>query len=97
MIRIGESFLGKSNYKGFHPTGTCGVFGAAAACATLMGLDALHTKYALGLAGSFAAGLIECTGEGSWREASPGRPSCHEWRSCRVPRRAELHRCRHDL
>jgi 2-methylcitrate dehydratase PrpD len=68
MIRVGESFLGKSYYQGFHPTGTCGVFGAAAACATLMGLDALHTKYALGLAGSFAAGLIECTGEGSWQK-----------------------------
>jgi 2-methylcitrate dehydratase PrpD len=68
MIRLGESFLGKSYYQGFHPTGTCGVFGAAGGCAILMGLDLLRTKYALGLAGSFAAGTFECTGEGSWQK-----------------------------
>lgn len=68
MIRIGESFLGKSYYQGFHPTGTCGVFGAAASCAKLMGLDIERTKYALGIAGSFAAGTQECTGEGAWQK-----------------------------
>ncbi len=68
MIRLGESLLGKSYYQGFHPTGTCGVFGAAAACATVMGLDALRTKYALGIAGSFSAGTQECTGEGAWQK-----------------------------
>ena len=68
MIRIGESFLGKSYYQGFHPTGTCGVFGAAASCAKVMGFDALRTKYALGIAGSFAAGTQECTGEGAWQK-----------------------------
>lgn len=68
MIRLGESFLGKTYYQGFHPTGTCGVFGAAAACSALMGLDTLRTKYALGLAGSFAAGTQECTGEGAWQK-----------------------------
>jgi 2-methylcitrate dehydratase PrpD len=68
MIRIGESLLGKSYYQGFHPTGTCGVFGSAAACAKVMGLDTERTKYALGLAGSFSAGTQECTGEGSWQK-----------------------------
>ncbi|MBP1733575.1 MAG: 2-methylcitrate dehydratase PrpD [Deltaproteobacteria bacterium] len=68
MIRLGESLLGKSYYQGFHPTGTCGVFGAAAACATIMGLDPLRTKYAIGLAGSFSAGTQECTGEGAWQK-----------------------------
>jgi 2-methylcitrate dehydratase PrpD len=68
MIRLGESFLGKSYFQGFHPTGTCGVFGAAAGCALLLGLDVKQTKYALGLAGSFAAGTIECTGEGAWQK-----------------------------
>ena len=76
MIRLGESFLGKSYYQGFHPTGTCGVFGAAAGCALLLGLDATHTKYALGLAGSFAAGSIECTGEGAWaKPLNAGHPA----------------------
>jgi 2-methylcitrate dehydratase PrpD len=68
MIRLGESLLGKSYYQGFHPTGTCGVFGAAAACATIMGLDVVRTKYALGIAGSFSAGTQECTGEGAWQK-----------------------------
>jgi 2-methylcitrate dehydratase PrpD len=68
MIRLGESLLGKGYYQGFHPTGTCGVFGAAAACATIMGLDVKRTKYALGIAGSFSAGTQECTGEGAWQK-----------------------------
>jgi 2-methylcitrate dehydratase PrpD len=68
MIRLGESLLGKSYYQGFHPTGTCGVFGAASACAVIMGLDVLRTKYAVGLAGSFSSGTQECTGEGAWQK-----------------------------
>ena len=76
MVRLGESFLGKSYYQGFHPTGTCGVFGAAAGCTLLMGLDPIQTKYALGLAGSFAAGSIECTGEGAWaKPLQAGHPA----------------------
>jgi 2-methylcitrate dehydratase PrpD len=43
--------------KGWHPTATLGVFGAAAACARLMGLDADRTAVALALAASFASGI----------------------------------------
>jgi 2-methylcitrate dehydratase PrpD len=43
--------------KGWHPTATLGTFGAAAACARLMGLDAQRTAVALALAASFASGL----------------------------------------
>ncbi len=43
--------------RGFHATGTIGAFGAAAACAHLIGLDEAATARALGLAGSQAAGL----------------------------------------
>ena len=42
---------------GFHATGTVGCFGAAAACARLLGLDAEATARALGIAGTQAAGL----------------------------------------
>src|SRR5215472_11430432 len=42
---------------GFHSTGTIGSFGAAAACARLLGLDAEATAIALGIAGTQAAGL----------------------------------------
>ncbi|HEY4372776.1 MAG TPA: MmgE/PrpD family protein [Burkholderiales bacterium] len=43
--------------KGWHPTATLGVFGAAAACARLLGLDARQTAVALALAASSAAGI----------------------------------------
>jgi 2-methylcitrate dehydratase PrpD len=42
---------------GFHATGTIGAFGAAAACAHLLGLDGERTAHALGIAGTQAAGL----------------------------------------
>ena len=42
---------------GFHPTGTCNAFGAAAAAARAYGLDARQTTAALALAGEAAAGL----------------------------------------
>ena len=43
--------------KGWHPTATLGVFGAAAACAKLMRLDVHGTANALALAASFASGI----------------------------------------
>jgi 2-methylcitrate dehydratase PrpD len=50
--------VGPTSYlRGFHNTATIGTFGAAAAAAHLMGLDAEHTQTALGLAATEAAGL----------------------------------------
>ncbi len=43
--------------RGFHATATIGCFGAAAASANLMGLDAEATARALGIVGTQAAGL----------------------------------------
>lgn len=49
---------GPSPYaKGFHGTGTYGTFGAAGACARLLGLDAEGLERAYGLAATQAAGL----------------------------------------
>ncbi|WP_206997889.1 MmgE/PrpD family protein [Trinickia mobilis] len=45
------------NGAGWHSTLTCGVFGAAAASARVLGLDAAQTGFALGHAASFAGGL----------------------------------------
>ncbi len=57
QARLGE-YLGRSHYQhGFHTTGTLGSFGAAAACASLRGLDAAAVRNALGLAATQAAGL----------------------------------------
>jgi len=45
------------NSAGWHSTGTCGVFAAAAAAATVLECDAKTTANCLGLAASFASGL----------------------------------------
>ncbi len=50
---------------GFHNTGINGVFGCAAGVGSLLGLDAQHMTWALGMAGSFSSGLFEFLGEGS--------------------------------
>lgn len=43
--------------KGWHPTTTLGIFGVAAGCASLIGLDAHRTTMALALCASMAAGV----------------------------------------
>jgi 2-methylcitrate dehydratase PrpD len=43
--------------KGWHPTATLGVFGAAAAASRLLGLSAAQTATALAIAASFSSGL----------------------------------------
>ncbi|HJW78513.1 MAG TPA: MmgE/PrpD family protein [Beijerinckiaceae bacterium] len=55
--RIGSALRPGHYNLGFHATGTVGAFGAAAACARLLGLDAEATARALGIAGTQAAGL----------------------------------------
>jgi len=59
MIRVGRS-VGPTHYKFFHNTATCGVFGSAAATASLLGLNADRTMHAFGNAGTQAAGLWQC-------------------------------------
>src|SRR5579864_4467555 len=55
--RIGMALKPGHYDLGFHATATVGSFGAAAACARLLGLDAEATARALGIAGTQAAGL----------------------------------------
>ncbi len=55
--RIGAALSPGHYGLGFHATATVGAFGAAAACARLIGLDAEQTATALGIAGTQAAGL----------------------------------------
>ena len=59
MIRVGRS-VGPTHYRYFHNTATCGVFGSAAAAASVLGLDAARTVDALGNAGTQASGLWQC-------------------------------------
>jgi hypothetical protein len=57
LCRIGASVSPGHYALGFHSTGTIGTFGAAAACAHLLQLDAEDTADALGIAATQAAGL----------------------------------------
>jgi 2-methylcitrate dehydratase PrpD len=61
-IRIGRA-MGPAHYRQFHPTASCGPFGAAAAAASLLGLDAAATAWALGNAGTQAGGVWQCRSE----------------------------------
>ena len=63
--------------RGFHPTGTCGAFGAAAAAGLLLGLDADGLCRALGIAGSQASGSMEFLADGAWtKRLHPGWSAC---------------------
>ena len=54
--RIGAA-MGRAHYKYWHNTGTIGCFGAAAAAAEALGLDARRFAHALATAATFSAGL----------------------------------------
>jgi 2-methylcitrate dehydratase PrpD len=51
---------------GFHPTAVLGTLGATAGVAAALRLDPARFAAALGIAGSFAGGIIEYLAEGTW-------------------------------
>lgn len=55
-----------TNARGFHPTGTCGVIGAAVACGKLLDLNAAQFTSAIGIACTQASGSLEYITEGAW-------------------------------
>ncbi len=57
--RIGNAVSPGHYARGWHITSTCGVFGAAAGCAKLLGLTAEQISNAIGIAASQSAGIIE--------------------------------------
>ena len=58
MSRIGRGFgVSDHRLKGWHVSGTAGTFGAAAAVAKLLNLNASETLYALGMAGTQSSGV----------------------------------------
>jgi 2-methylcitrate dehydratase PrpD len=62
------------NGRGWHSTGTCGSFGAAAAVARVLDLDAQRAAWALGLAGSFTGGTWAFLADGAMsKRYHPGR------------------------
>ena len=63
--RVGCVSSGELHKRGFHPTGLFATFGAAYLAAKLLGLEAEAMARAAGIAGSFAAGLLECWVDGT--------------------------------
>jgi 2-methylcitrate dehydratase PrpD len=63
--RIGVVAPGQFHRRGFHPTGLFAPFGAAYAAGRLLGLDGEALARAAGIAGSCAAGLLECWVDGT--------------------------------
>lgn len=72
--RVGAACRGQDPYqRGFHPTGVYGVLGSTTAVGLLIGLDQLQLAKALGIAGSFASGLMSyLTGGGYTKKIHPG-------------------------
>jgi len=60
--RVGLAVMPTHYRRGWHITATCGIFGAAAACARLFGLDAQRTAWALGHPATQSASLVEGIG-----------------------------------
>ncbi len=76
-IRIAEA-VNPSHYRYWHPTGTCGVFGATTAAGILLGLDAEQLTQALGSAGTQAAGLWQFLADGAMSKALHTAHAAHD-------------------
>jgi 2-methylcitrate dehydratase PrpD len=73
MCRLSTVVPKAVHKSGFHPTAIFGVMGAAAGVGAALGLNAKQIVNALGIAGSFAAGIIEYLAEGAWtKRLHPG-------------------------
>jgi len=78
MVKIGKALNPAFHYRrGFHPTGTCGAFGAALAAAKLLHLDERQMLNAAGIAGSQASGIMEFLADGAWTKRFHAGWSAH--------------------
>lgn len=69
QIRLSLALGPSAHYaRGYHPTATCGVFGAAAAAGRILGLGVEEMVHAYGLCGSQAAGSMQFLADGAWNK-----------------------------
>jgi len=72
-VSIAEALHPHASQRGFQTTPVAGVVGAAAACATLLGLDSADIESAMGLAASASGGLFAyLAGGGNVKKFHPG-------------------------
>jgi 2-methylcitrate dehydratase PrpD len=73
IVRLGMAASGVFHARGWHATAVCGPFAAALTAGRLERLDAVRLTGALGIAGSFASGVLEYLEDGSWvKRLHPG-------------------------
>ena len=66
-LRLALALPAAAHYeRGFHPSATCGAFGAAAAAGRIFGMDAAGISSALGIALSESAGSLQFLANGAW-------------------------------
>jgi len=71
QIRLSLALGPTDHYdRGFHPTATCGIFGAAAAAGAIFGHDSDTIASAFGVALSQAAGSMQFLHQGGWTKRS---------------------------
>jgi 2-methylcitrate dehydratase PrpD len=86
-IRVGEA-VGRSHYRHWQNTATCGAFGAAAAAGIVFGLDAEQMTWALGNAGSVAGGLWQFNHDGAMtKHLHAGRAASNGLLAARLAKR----------
>ena len=66
ITRLGMAASGAFHARGWHATGVCGAFAAALVAGRIEGLSIAQLTAALGIAGSFASGVMEYLEDGSW-------------------------------
>jgi 2-methylcitrate dehydratase PrpD len=72
LARIGAALRGALQAHGFQATSVAGPLAAAAAAASLSGLDARRTAHAIGIAGSQSSGVFEFLAAGATSKALHG-------------------------
>jgi 2-methylcitrate dehydratase PrpD len=71
QVRLSLALDPKAHYdRGYHPTATCGAFGAAAAAGRLLGLDHAGFLNAFGIVLSMSAGSMQFLVNGAWTKRS---------------------------
>ena len=71
QIRLSQALDPAAHYdRGFHPTATCGAFGAAAAAGRVLNLDPEGYASALGIVLSMASGSMQFLVNGAWTKRS---------------------------
>ncbi|MSP42047.1 MAG: MmgE/PrpD family protein [Alphaproteobacteria bacterium] len=67
QIRLSLALVPSDHYaRGFHPTATCGAFGAAAAAGRVLGLNAGQIAHGFGICLSQTSGTMEFLADGAW-------------------------------